>query len=131
MYLTDRYFLRSLRHKFGSKWHRFRAAPEPVFEAQTASRRQAWKGAENRPCDTGPSRLPPSRQIEIFLMLPRRDLRGVAGLSAGLGIAALDLGGLDAQMIIDEGVTEASAEAGAVVERRKRLGERLRQRLGR
>ena len=100
-----------------------------MFKAVYANRKQV-----DRPQCADTSQPPScmhSSEVEIFLVLPRGDVRGVVGLTARLGIAARDLGLLDAQVIVDEGVAEAGAEAGAGLERGQRLGERLRQRLGR
>src|SRR6185436_5022716 len=64
-----------------------------------------------------------SGQIEILVVLPGRHLGGVAGLAAGFGVAARDLGPLDVQVIVDKDVAKAFAKAGAVFERGQRLGE--------
>ena len=74
---------------------------------------------------------PSSRQIKIFLVLPRRDVRHIAGLPVRLSASQRAISAaLMAQVIIDEDVAEARAETSAVLQRGQRLGERLRQRLG-
>src|SRR5262249_22845996 len=56
-------------------------------------------------------------QLEIFPLLPLRDLRVVAG----------DLGLLDAQIVVDEIFAEAGGEAGILAQRGERLLEAFRQ----
>src|SRR4051812_8242120 len=81
-----------------------------------------WHRASTRKAASG--------EIEILVVLPCRDLRGIAGLAARLGVAARDLRLLDATVIVDEQVAKALPEADAVVQRGERLGKRFRQRLG-
>ena len=70
--------------------------------------------------------FPRSGEIEIFLVLPIGDL-GRARAPLGLGVAARDLGLLDPEEVIDEGVAEVGAEQCAGLECRERFGKRLRQ----
>ena len=63
------------------------------------------------------SKVKELEQLEIFPLLPLRDLRLIAG----------DLGFLDAQIIVDEALTETVGKAVVVAQRVKRLVETLRQ----
>src|SRR5262245_31044344 len=60
------------------------------------------------------------KQLEVFALLPLRDL----------GVVARELGLLDAQVIVDERLAEAFGEAGVVAQRGQRLLESRRQQLG-
>src|SRR5262245_27478373 len=62
----------------------------------------------------------PSKQIEIFALLPFTNL----GLEAG------NLGLLDTDIVVDEGVAERGAETCARAQGVERLCERRRQELG-
>ncbi len=72
----------------------------------------------------------PSEQIEIFTVLPFRDLvrfRFVRGLLA----AARDLRLLEVDVVAHEGLAEAVTKADVLAQRRERFGKCCRQRLGR
>src|SRR5579875_2078382 len=68
-----------------------------------------------------------SEQIQIFALLPGRDV----GLLALLGAETGELGLLDMRVVIDKSLAESVAETGVAPQRRDRLAEIFRQRRGR
>src|SRR5262249_10183464 len=71
-----------------------------------------------------------SKQVEILPVLPFGHI-GVLRLARGLLAATRDLGFLDVCVVAHEAFAEAGAEAAIGTQRRQRLLERCRQRLGR